>query len=524
MHTVSIAGNGVGQSPAGAFASHRNFIKQERQPFQGDLDDRYVRISQADAFKAQQMFDNIPMLQIVEEINTESFRRGGMTIQIGPGTGKPLKPSDASGSETWMNLALQAKHSKQLFGFAVVTFAPVIQDLLAFFESGDNPLKILKVVPCILDPLQVDIYHYENLLREHNWIVRQKPNMGPGSDGSLLGPIIPLTFVFTDPNFGPRPDGSLRSKVLALRDAYDELCQFKLFALRAEERRSAPSLVTERVQHPKDPTVNGLIPNLDSMDCAGDRKHDQISAADRFADRLVRISNVFSPEQHNAIVKEYLAQSAIRGSIMMDDERVDLPAERKLARQVLAEAPSELKEKEIRFDQLVLQQFGIPPAMIQPESAHGKMVSNENAMEIYRQHLAAMKHELLTPILFMVRQIHQSVVREAYLNRHGGKQGLTYEKFYSDTKITVALHGLPPEDKLDQFYQQGLLRYDAYIQTLSGIHGIPLDYFEKEPAISREDLLTSGKASISAEQNKEKAKLEKQKLGAKKATAKKKKR
>jgi hypothetical protein len=432
------------------------------------------------------MREQIPAIRIAMRVDREAIKHGGVVLGIGKNKKKRVNDLFA---KTVLNWATRLNADQDTFGFGIAKAARPQAGIQALFNRDQDSFSDFEQQVFAIDPRSVDVYHKANLLGEHMWVVCEPPDHIKGT----MQPVpIPGCYVFwRDP---PDEAGMPRSTVLSLYPAYQFLHAMEECQLVSARKRASPPLVTERVVSQKDPQLQGILPMCGDGD--GDNKtgYEEITLKEQLMDRMVRLENTMGgPEKR--LLSSYTSLLGIAAAQVQQEmtlgERFDLPAERKLAKQVQAEGPGmELQKLQIHFEQVVLMTFGIPPGQIQPESTHGKMVSNDNIREVYNTHLSTKKQELVLAMEVMLRKVYQMAISVRYAVKY--KASLV-ETIKDNTLITVELASIPDELSMTTYYEKGWLKWDALRDYLATKHVLPLESFEDTPKLTQMDLLTKGK-------------------------------
>lgn len=495
----------AGRTRAQDDSDQQRLVEEARKPFSSQLEESdWVMVNKGDIALAQHIYDSCPIMQTATVLYTDAMKQGGLSVQVGNGSVKTFKTNDLFG-KTLLNWLADGNTMWDIFGFFMALAAPPNPSVADLYSGIEDTFSDVREQLFLIPHHKVDVYHKINLLGEHQWLVCEPPDnklsmvsgllsaVGGAATTPAMGRPIPNCFVFY--KTPPDAQGRIRSKVMTLKEDFLWLQTMRRTALDAAKRRANPVLVTEHHDKKEDVMLHGTIP-FENEFARQPQNVPDLSLRDRFINKLVRYRNAFS----DADQAQINSCSAVLSSMVSEFEnevlgaaRVDLPPEKKLARPVNAESPGiELVKLQIHFEQQVLQVFGIPPGMIQPESTHGKMVTNENAMTTYNLSLAARKHEVLVPVQIMLRKLYQGQLMAKYAFKY--KPSL--RDLVLNTRIVVTMPGIPPLEKLDQYYLAGLLKHDAYVAYLSSVHGIPKEHFETTPKISQLDLLTNGKKSL----------------------------
>jgi hypothetical protein len=479
-------------------------VKRARTPYSGSFDSQgWALVNKSALLLADLIVQSVPIVQTSQRLNEEMVRQGGLQITIGKGDGKNYD-SDTLLGKTWLNWAASAVYPDQCkYGFALATYVRPPAATAALYSPLEDTFSEMNYEPRVLDVHQCDIYHKKNILGESMWVVCEAAS-GPGLPFALIdNPLqprpIPNVYVF----WIQCPDalGQPRSAVLGLCDKLVYLNRLRATALISAERRALPPIVTEHVNNPKEPEANG-VPAYGNEYCGptGDGKVDpekqaKKAAVDAYMNRLVRFRNTTTADEQQVFAQyaALVANTMVHEQKMQAEQgaQIHLPYERKLARQLQSEPPGmELMRLEIHFEQEALLAHGIPPGMIQPESTHGKMVTNENAQVIYTQHMKTLKQDLVGPIEVLLRRIFTAPIVLKYAAQNRATRPRVQMQ---DLTITVRMFGIPPYERLLQYYQMGVLKYSALKRSLASIDCIPEEDFETFARLSVKDLLTKGK-------------------------------
>jgi hypothetical protein len=71
---------------------------------------------------------------------------------------------------------------------------------------------------------------------------------------------------------------------------------------------------------------------------------------------------------------------------------------------------------------------------------------------------------------------------------HASGAVITKDDIESEIDVQVSFPGQPEDDVLNQFYQCGMLTYEAYINYMSTKHSIPIENFHKTPQLDLKEL------------------------------------
>ncbi len=504
MNSVGIP-NIAGHTLEGDQAALTALVKKERKPYKGTTtdpwDDPYIPVSGMDIDTVDLIFSLTPTARAADRINRETLLHGGLTVQIGHADPMKLKVSDEHGRGLLQFLAL-ANHYWDMYGFFVATAIEPMPSEARLFSKLEDTFKDLPKQCVILNMSQIEVTFRVDVFGKYHWLVRHRPK-GPvfQTDDER---IIPGVLVFAQEGHLPHPTtGALRSQVISLRDEFYHMRTLRQLSEAAERNRAQPVLVTERVTQQKDPTVHASVPyhgrspwsgKDDCMDTTSDgieeeklRRRDFALAVER---KLHLMQSSLTNEQFHMLSGHMPTLLALQDQ---QTDRIDLPHDRKLARQLPASAPADLIKHELQWKQSVFHVFGIPDGMIMAESSHGKVTLNDNARQLFDLHMASLKQQLLPVLQILLRHIYRGQLALRTLARTPLNKKLTRHDVEDSTRIVIQMPGIPPMAELDAMYMSGILTYQYYIACKASVYGMPLEAFEKTPKLSVRDHLDSGK-------------------------------
>jgi hypothetical protein len=119
-----------------------------------------------------------------------------------------------------------------------------------------------------------------------------------------------------------------------------------------------------------------------------------------------------------------------------------------------------------------------------------------NAQAVYNNHLRNLKQQMLTFANLCYKIIHSFEYAEQFLVRTPLTKQVTEEDVEQDSTVEITMPGIPPENVLQELYQQGILKYDAYKKYISSNYSIPLEHLEAKAKLSVLDLLNGGKEKL----------------------------
>ncbi len=367
MNSVGIP-NVAGHTLEGDQAALAALVKQERKPYKGPAEpwnDPYIPVRYSDIQTVDLILATTPTAQAAARINSETLLHGGLTVQIGRAEPVKLKVSDEHGRGMLQFLAL-ANLYWDLYGFFVATTVQPMPTTARLFSRLEDTFKDLPEQCAILEMSQIEVSFRKNFIGEYRWLVRRRPK-GPEYEDDEKR-IIPGVFVFGQEGHLPDPEtGALRSVMISLRDEFIQIRTLRQLSEAAERNRAQPMLVTELVPQVKDPAVHASVPYHGRNAWAGKECMDSTSQAEDEAkrrdfalaiDRKLRLmESSLTNEQFHMLSGHMPSLLAFQDP---QTDRVDLPHDRKLARQLPAGAPTDLIKRELQWEQHVFQVISLP--------------------------------------------------------------------------------------------------------------------------------------------------------------------
>lgn len=119
-----------------------------------------------------------------------------------------------------------------------------------------------------------------------------------------------------------------------------------------------------------------------------------------------------------------------------------------------------------------------------------------NAQAVYNNHLRNLKQQMLTFANLCYKIIHSFEYAEQFLVRTPLTEQVTEEDVEQNSTVEITMPGIPPENILQELYQQGILKYDAYKKYISSNYSIPMEHLEAKAKLSVLDLLNGGKEKL----------------------------
>lgn len=181
---------------------------------------------------------------------------------------------------------------------------------------------------------------------------------------------------------------------------------------------------------------------------------------------------------------------------------VNLPQDRKLVHQVLPQPPSDMTERRLKLQQDVLTVFQIPPHKIQAESTQGRLHHDASVEDTWFstvrrwQHTVCATAEAMWNNAWQEEELAMGTLTADLKPKPGMSDDYYISQIVKHTGVTVSIVSMQSQQRLHDLWKDGTLIRGEYIRQLSEAIGLPEESFEKEPGLSRMDLLTTGRYSI----------------------------
>ena len=179
----------------------------------------------------------------------------------------------------------------------------------------------------------------------------------------------------------------------------------------------------------------------------------------------------------------------------MQMERVDaidfvhLPENHTVGTQITRAPYPDMEEERARLESTIGGLFGVPRSMFEP-AAQNRTTSNQDNRVVFREAQNYIKHLLQPMIQTMFLHINRTLFTYGVIGRNNSAL-LDDEKddaAKGKALVKVSLPGIPPPEVLDQMYMTGVFKYDAYVNYLATMWGIPVDCFNEEPEMEIKEL------------------------------------
>ena len=530
----------------------RSFIDRERRGWEefnwqnssGNQSQRpFVNVQKDGIAAVNRMWRDVHLCRVIEQMHRDELIRGGLQIQIGK------SPSVHFGSDSFAGkillewgIGVMIELWKQ--GFALVTAVPQRPEMQftnkwrqtndTTADDGDDdelpPAKRqktnetkkkkktekeeetdpahafdLEMEPRILPAAEYDVFYRRSLYGENQWEVRRPAEFDMETDGGNVTQGRHMEGVYVISVSPPDPaTGAIQSKMSSLWKDYMRIEQLWSYTLRAEASKSQYHIFTEQQKQAGQVAPQSMMASR--IEGVSMPPEDCKVGPDGFSSGLHPSSNDTSMSMFQALQPDefldYMNKvQQVRHAHQFPGPRFDLGSDRKLVNPNKPEAPDEFTKRILGWKTNVLEVFGVPSSMVLAEATNGKVAHNENAKELWHEHMASVKQDILGPMTDMYRlltaaQRDNMVVKLAAKQRAKGNLHLDAKKLNKMTRVQLSLPGIPPPVVIENLLEKGRLKYYAYISYTAAYYNMPKEHFEKKPKLSAMELLTGGKSSM----------------------------
>jgi hypothetical protein len=569
LHAVSSSARS-GQLTDKQRSEHNDAIyERNSKPYdvsQEMYDNRFILLDQGQFRKAFSFAVSNPTYRAAVDIIQNELTRGGLHVQHGP-KAKQLRAEEMDTKIPWLMHGVDLLMDYFMYGVSlwqpVTTTDP---------ETGKSKRVIARI-----DPLKVNIWYYRPLSGDPLFHIREPPDLM--RDGSFL-PSASASSSSSAKGKGTKrkrfhdeddqkiafrgrelfdvqvywknnldlPDpltGQLRSRVMTLIDLHLQLEMLNQCAVEAALRASNPPLVTEHHPDAKGAhvTVDGLVPYGGSLTLG--RGETDFAALDAQIQQDIMIDRAMRIKDTREITGDFMnivhaAKMMAKGTATTAGPRIDLGAERKVAKTDKAEAPKDLYKKALMTQAETLRVLGIPEGMIMAEHTGGKQgTGNVNADRIYRQNLHALKSSILGPLKIMYKSVYKeeratATIKAAIKHKplllskkaqakakaktkaksknamdessdddeddsKEARQQRFQDAVRKETDIEFVLPAIPNLEEIRMVWAEGVLKEEFVPRYISMNLGIPMSHLHDKPKTSKLDVQTEGKSSLQKE-------------------------
>lgn len=412
----------------------------------------------------------------------------------------------------WTQLAHDVLQSLWECGFAAIGLVPDAEH---------------EVMPCVMDVTATDVLYRSNVFNKRAFVYRRhinrsaigstsdlyahamsgrgaralsmaemfnavngsrgKAGLGKAGDGAIIGDV--LTIVADPPDSAT---GDIQSKVSTLMTEQSTLAYRRSLQIHIETLRSKPPYFTEHspVSYkwqqdarplPPEASVGRKPPTATDVGGGG--------VSDYF--ELMRTKGAAGARAiYDARAKAANEVRAVDGI----GERVDVPFGRIVKPTPSIDPPADIDRASILHADFVSLIFGIPPGLLHsrgvtaagssssskdPRSGSStRSAGDQEGGEILRKRVQHARHSLID----YLRDVHRFAFASRWAKRVARETPLSSSAdFESVTDVEIYLPGMPSEQQVRQYYDMGVLKYDAFKRYVSITTTIPPEDLSADP-------------------------------------------
>jgi hypothetical protein len=435
-------------------------------------------------------FDSTPLMQTCHNVACSNLLGGGMLFEI---EGKEIDPEEQRFfNVTWRRFVEELLRSHWMWGFAAVVIEPTadgrggiptVLDLCNFRILYRAPVAgASDYIFLVSGKQELDRLSYTGKGRSArgamSWLV---------SDYRQALEERPIHSVLVFESTPPKRDGSIRSKVKALIPELDNFNSMRKSIVEQMDFMRYPILLTEAQPEAKISQEENVYIASAAAVPGQEPTAVNISAKERAADVKVRAQTLLL--NHGFDAELLNGPENTRSEPLERCEMIHIPKGRKFAGQVDRHETDVLTKLEISLQETVGITLGVPRAMW-AQSNNRLTSSNEDNKQTFQHFQLHTKH-------FIMPQLHVT-----FLKLYGGPftRSMVENEAYSIhdvlkvlrrgyPKVEISLLGVPPWDRIEAFYMQGVLKYKSYIHLAAQHHDLPVSWFEEEPQLDLRTLI-----------------------------------
>lgn len=492
-------------------------------------DQKYQLLNPETIKQLFQFFDTDPDVNIAYGIHISAALAGNILFKR-----KDLeltKESKDWHNRTWENWSTEKERSIEAVGFALSS-------------SFTDPLY--GGVPFILDLTQVDVYHWKSPASRHYFRAFERVTSGfsigvhPSAIVNASGlagmyeeyeqrEIVGLEAFYRD--HPPSAEHEIRSRMVLLSTDWIVSDHLLTCTMEANIQRAKPQLVTEQVpdKSTKDDIDiapgrlqlmgNGNAPNPRHTAEWNDQQQKLAEKQQRYREDFLRLLGSADKDRYHRVMNymDKIHRELLTGN---ENNIVELPDQRHLVNPNMPEPPKDFLAFRTARTERVLHAYHLSLSMLSNASSTGHMKAatgqsgrggsgnNSNARETFLKEQRKFKAHLTDDIKRMYLRIHQEVFfyqavdsyrQEAWESKENtmidegfeefqNKLNIDLNKIQEKMDLEVSLPGLPTDDELLDWYQQGFITYEYLVETLRARHSLPQIAFNTKPEMTVKEM------------------------------------
>jgi hypothetical protein len=342
--------------------------------------------------------------------------------------------------------------------------------------------------PVVLDLPCLEIDHtYEETTNTHGYTYYKRDV----TTGQLREILNVATFTFDAPDAA----GCIRSMMMKLRHDNVHETLLTYFDLLATKNRAMPMMITELALAKHDPNN---VTSATNRIAQGGLLQESIPGANVSSDNRGVTTTLFEAE------KFYESCNGDRESAEMHVHNLlqpllrmpyfaghsELPQGQTFVSAPMPEGPGELllKFRLARMER-TFTMMGVPLAMLRSDTSVGtnrtthKTEGNSDSFVVFENSQQTLKADMVSIMRSSLYGIYMKQMLKMYMESTP-KEEWSLARARESVTLTVEILSLPNEERLEQMYIGGYLKYAAFVSYLSARHGIPIDHFNEKPEIT----------------------------------------
>lgn len=448
-------------------------------PFDEVFQDReWTTVDMAQIQDASKFFDSDPNVKTGFNFILNALLNGGIMFKR---KGHSIKAS----AKEWMSIHFckfirAVMHSRWCYGFAACAW-------VADEQYGGKPT--------VLDLTQLVVKYKLSIYGEPMFKYFYQP---PNGSFAMQEVMDVMTFSWDNPDQW----GNLRSLILLLIPDHMQEIVLSYYEMVAMKGRAMPPMITEKDKetHDKD---NVRVPVVRAFaDAQRERMGGAAASSTKDGtDRSDTSYALYQNTQHHfsrtqpTMVDPIMSNMQSVSQVPYFSSHLRLQEGRHFVSAPLPEGPTNLLEFRIARQERAFNVMCVPIALISSNTSTGTKrhqgsgqdaSQQSGSFQMFDQSQQALKLELINIIKTMYYSIHATSHLSEYLNQTPTKEW-SNEAAAKYMEIEVEMPSLPDENRLQSYYTQGFLKYDALVHYLGSKHGIPEDRWNETPALTIEE-------------------------------------
>lgn len=432
----------------------------------------YVQVNPDDMARCEGKTRTDPYTMMAADFILKSIFGGDIVFKRKHGP-EPTPDEARFMAAQWMKVGCSIFQQLWEFGFAAISQVPH-SDYMA--------------TPVVLEMSQLDVFVRTNVFGQRAWVYRIKSSAMGGSvdpvtqqvreamsqHGTGVGSgIIPN--VMTIGLSPPSKEGHLRSLVRSTLGEADYTKKRLDLQTRAETARAAPPWFAEEAKPPKyKPDEGTNLASTDVLAPGGSKRSLQQQQIDEEDGSAVLLIRKYGAGAVRAAMNKQLREETIHNSGMGVGNRIDVPTSRVVRPATMPEVPTDILSMRLQQLTMVIMTFGVPTGMLLNETANGRSALNEGTERTWAMQLRVLKQFTLSFFYDLYHFMFDSP-RQLEFAKKKAPEVATKEELDLVTDVSIMLPGIPSEEKLENYYDKGILPLETYKRYIHANTSIELE-------------------------------------------------